>query len=370
MVAIPVLVVLPENSMLRKSADASAAMATGLRGSVGTPPDIADQLPKGVVLDTSFAAVPLGLGAPNAKSFQATAARKDSQFVVRGSVEAEEIPQFAVHAPDQPKVFVDAQIGSLPICPGDPARGSAADVRSLLNVSELTRRGLNGDGVAIAIVDSGINLDHLRKRGMPVRLDPHIFWTPTPNIKPGEYPVDHGTMCAYCALISAPHATLLDFPVLQSTRRGGSVMEGFLSDAITAFNVMLNIMLKPEDQRPYQSLVVNNSWGMFHESWDFPAGHPGRYGDNPNHPFNLVVSSLSQAGADILFAAGNCGSDCPDSRCQGVSTNVITGANSHPDVLSLAGVDIYKTRVGYSSQGPGNSNLDKLKPDIAAYYPL
>ena len=53
------------------------------------------------------------------------------------------------------------------------------------------------------------------------------------------------------------------------------------------------------------------------------------------------------------------------SRCQGVTKNVITGANSHPDVLSVAGVDVTGTRVGYSSQGPGQ--LAHEKPDIAAY---
>jgi hypothetical protein len=368
MVAIPVLVVLPQNSDLRESADAAAtAMATGQPTTTGTSPEAAGQLPDSIILDTSFAAVPMGLGAPTPESFQATAAHEDSEFLVRGVIDSEDLPRFAEYVKGQPKVFVDAQIGAMPICAGDPALGSAADVRSLLNVSELTRRGLTGDGVAIAIVDSGINLSHLQKRGVPARLDPHIFWTPTPNVPPGEYPVDHGTMCAYCALISAPNATLLDFPLLKSTRRGGSAMDGVLSDAITAFNVMLNMMLKPEDERPYQSLIVNNSWGMFHQSWDFPVGHPGRYADNPNHPFNLIVGSLAQAGADILFAAGNCGSDCPDGRCQDVSTDVITGANSHPDVLSLAGVDTSRTRVGYSSQGPGNANLHGLKPDVAAY---
>ncbi len=112
-------------------------------------------------------------------------------------------------------------------------------------------------------------------------------------------------------------------------------MDGLLSDAILAYSVLLQMMRTPEDQRPYHALVVNNSWGMFHPSWDFPPGHPGRYSDNVNHPFNVIIGSLAGAGADILFAAGNCGSDCPDGRCRGVTSGQITGA-SHIPTCSLS----------------------------------
>lgn len=368
MVAIPVLVIVDAEDRVRASAAASAeAAAAGRVVDMGVDPSVGDTLPAGVRIDISFGAVPMGLGQPTAESFEMMATSDDEQFLLRGIIDSDQIANLAKHSGEGPRVFVDPQIGGLPICPGDPASGNAADVRGLLNVGALSRQGLSGDGVAVAIVDSGINLQHLRKRGLSARLDPHVFWTPTPNVKPGEYPVDHGTMCAFCASIAAPECTLLDFPVLKSTASGGSVMDGFLSDAVQAFNVLLTMMRKPENERPYHSLVVNNSWGMFHESWDFPPGHPGRYGDNPNHPFNLIVGGLARAGADILFAAGNCGSDCPDRRCQGVTSNVITGANSHPDVLSVAGVDVTKVRVGYSSKGPGSPNLAMKKPDIAAY---
>jgi hypothetical protein len=114
-----------------------------------------------------------------------------------------------------------------------------------------------------------------------------------------------------------------------------------------------------------RSLVVNNSWGMFHPSWDYPPGHPGNYSDNPNHPFNRIVATLERAGADILFAAGNCGADCPDGRCQGVTSNAIYGANGHQAVTCVAGVDTTKRRVGYSTIGPGR--LTRRKPDICGY---
>jgi hypothetical protein len=220
--------------------------------------------------------------------------------------------------------------------------------------------------VAVAVMDTGINMAHLKARGVSASINPDVSWSPSGVAgKPGKHKVDHGTMCAYDALIAAPKATLLDFPILGSTTPGGSAMDGFLSDALQAYSYLLTRM-RASDWK-YQATVVSNSWGMYHESWDFPAGHPGRYADNPNHPFNIVVGTLARAGADILFAAGNCGAPCPDYRCDGVTKHTIMGANAHADVLTVAGATVKKQRVGYSSQGPSIPGMKHTKPDITAY---
>jgi hypothetical protein len=104
---------------------------------------------------------------------------------------------------------------------------------------------------------------------------------------------------------------------------------------------------------------------MFHPSWDYPVGHPGNFSSNPAHPFNRIVGTLAGLGADILFAAGNCGSECPDGRCQGVTNQGIYGANSHPMVTTVVGVATDLDRVGYSNRGPGK--LTTNKPDITGY---
>jgi hypothetical protein len=193
-------------------------------------------------------------------------------------------------------------------------------------------------------------------------------WKPSPPLhpslqlkdpQPGQFPVDHGTMCAFDACIAAPNCTLLDIALLTSTAAGLAGLTGFLSDAIRAYSHLLSIMLAES-----RSLVVNNSWAQYDLTSDLPPGNPGNYSDNPNHPFNRIVGDLDRAGADILFAAGNCGAPCPASRCQGIN-NTITGANGHPSVLTVAGVDTTKTRVGYSSTGSGR--LTVRKPDISGY---
>ena len=139
-------------------------------------------------------------------------------------------------------------------------------------------------------------------------------------------------------------------------------MDGLLSDALKSHSQLLEVMMQPREPRP---LVVNNSWAVFHPSWDWPVETSQNYSHNRNHPFNIIVGSLEEVGADILFAAGNCGPKCPDARCQGVTDAGILGANSHPSVLCVAGVTKDGRLLGYSSHGPGT--LEPKKPDIACY---
>lgn len=327
----------------------------------------------GLTLDTSFPPVELvgRLDTPTAdsildpRSFVLSDNSADSTYLVRGEIDADDYEK-VLKSPKVKAIYADPVIEPFAVCPTGPV-GTDADVERLLCTSRMRPVGMDGTGVLVAIVDTGINLDHLRSRGKTPVFDAASSWVPRAGLTPGSLAVGHGTMCAYDVLIAAPNCTLADIALLQSNAPGGTVMEGLLSDAVRAFNHLLTIMRNP--RRRFQSMVVNNSWGMFRPSWDFPVGHPGNYSDNPNHPFNLLVGNLERAGADILFAAGNCGSDCPDGRCRepggAVFTNRIYGANSHPAVLSVAGVTIDSVRIGYSTKGPGC--LTHNKPDLAGF---
>jgi subtilisin family serine protease len=291
-----------------------------------------------------------------------------STYLVRGSIpdgasQAATLQSAAAH-PDVVGVFSDPLIESCIVCPGDPPVGNASDVAKRLSVSKLVTKKMDGHNVFLAVVDTGVNVAYLKSKGRTPKLDIANSWVPSGvSTTPGAHPVDHGTMCAYDGGIAAPKATLLDYAVLLSKTPGSTVMAGLLSDAVLAYSKLRSILNgMPVAKR---AMVISNSWGMFSPTWDFPPGHPGNYSDNANHPFNLIVASLETAGADILFAAGNCGHDCPDSRCAFGAAPPICGANSHPAVLSVAGVDINKARVGYSSQGPGR--LTAKKPDISIY---
>lgn len=263
-------------------------------------------------------------------------------------------------------IFADASIHPQLVCPNSLPIGDHLKVEELLHTSKLREKGMDGSGVLVAIVDSGINIDYLNSRGKTPQTNLSLSWSPNPRFTPFDSEIGHGTMCAYDVCIAAPKCTLIDIPLLSSTRSGGSAMEGVLSDAIKAYShLIFDVMKRQTRPGENMSLIVNNSWGMFHQSWDYPVDHPGNYSSNHNHPFNRIVLALEKEGADILFAAGNCGPECPDRRCQGVTNMGIYGANSSPGVISVAGVATNLDRVGYSNKGPGR--LDRKKPDITGY---
>jgi len=360
---------------LRTTPQLRAAMATG-EAIPASATEAAALVPAGLVLDASFEPVELptpqledgdarllALSAP----LEFSTRPEDVTQLVRGTIpddEAQgEILSEAMSHPSVVGVFSDPVIENCLTCIGDPPVGTSVKVAQLLEVTKLTNAGMTGQGVHLAIVDTGMNVAYLRAKGQPAKLGAGKHWTPAGvPTRPGQHGVDHGTMCAFDAGIAAPKATFLDHAVLLSQRQGPTVMAGLLSDAVRSYAKLRRVLdAMPAARR---ALVVSNSWGMFDPRWDFPVGHPGNYSDNPRHPFNVIVASLEAAGADILFAAGNCGRECEDGRCN-FRRRPVCGANSHGRAISVAGIDTRRKRVGYSSQGPGR--LAAQKPDLAAY---
>lgn len=353
--------------LIEMTPDVGMAMAFAA-GNESAAAIAAPELP-GMQLDRAFKPVQVPAGADLGETETALtlhARERTVEFkrvVMRGEVDANRVDEFMAAATANrgiQGVFADVPVEPMPLCGNSPAKGNAGDVARLLGVPRLQRAGMTGEGVLVAIVDTGINTLHLQRQGVTARIDRVRSWGLRPEMLLGNMPVDHGTMCAFDACIAAPRCTLLDIALLQTS----SGFETLLSDAIRAFAHLRTVLQQMKASGSHRALVVNNSWGMFHPSWDFPPGHPMNFSDNPNHTFNKIVATLEREGADILFAAGNCGDVCPDIRCQGV-TNAIYGANSHPAVLTVAGVDTSREAVGYSTRGPGR--IERRKPDLVGY---
>jgi subtilisin family serine protease len=335
--------------------------------------------PKGFSFDANFAPVELKGGPsiiekkPEALGFNyrdQNNAEEERVYIVRADFENEESVRSLIqeNPTEVEGVYADCEI-FVPEPPieleeksmseksmaGAYCGGTAVDdfniVAEKLKVNQMN---LTGKNVRIAIVDTGIKSDsHIKvQRG----------WVPPGvNTNPGQFPRGHGTMCAFDALIAAPDAELLDYALLTSRAPNGWI--GFLSDAVAAYASLIR-----EFQNQPGPLVVNNSWGMFDLRQDAPIGDPANYSSNPKHPFTQIVHTLVDLGADVLFAAGNCGKNCPDRRCGPNNTGPgasIHGANGSPNVITVGAITTDNRRLGYSSQGP--AGLARLKPDILGY---
>ncbi len=307
-----------------------------------------------VVFDPGFA--PVRLPPP-----EVDLAPERATYLLRAELDDAQIEALRAHDAVA-GVFSDPVIEPCLTCIDSPPLGDDAEVEELLQTADLRDCAMTGEGVMLAIVDGGINVAYLAEHGKRPPFSREASWGFAIGVKPGSVAVGHGTMCAFDACIAAPACTLVDIAVLRPFSPIRTGLGALLSDAVRAYSHLQGLMTGRT--RP-NALVVSNSWGMFHPSWDEPPGDPGNYSDNPNHPFNRSVGALAALGADIVFSAGNCGPQCPDQRCQGVSSNSIYGANGHPQVLTVAGVDTANERVGYSSIGPGR--LTDRKPDISGY---
>jgi len=211
---IPVILVVPAHEHLRAIATEAVNNPAIRLNPAEVPPY------PGFQLDASFAPVPLGSAQLGGLE---TTPQQSQYFAVRGHIETGDDAAPPERAGDA-GVFSDPQIRPMLTCGGSPPVGNATTVASLLHVTQMQAKHLDGKQVAVAIVDTGINLQHLQQKiGHAPHFDGAASWMPpgSPPPAPGSWPVNHGTMCAFDVLIAAPHAILIDFPVLSAHYPGG-----------------------------------------------------------------------------------------------------------------------------------------------------
>lgn len=298
---------------LRPSPDLVAAVADP--SVVATTSDVTDGLP-GVVLDHSYTPVAVPRAMPSAPNgdplslnqpLHFSLSRDDASVVVRGEVADDEISTRVSLLPttrgDVVAVYADPVIETTLTCGGDAPLGDWHDVERLLHVAELIAEGLDGGGVALAVADTGINALHVTKAmGRDITIDKGRSWRPVGVIgEPGAFEVDHGTMCAFDALIAAPRASLIDIPVLLSRRPGGSALDGLLSDAVAAYAHLRTVLeAQPADTRS----LVEQQLGIVLTPMGLPARPPRQLLRQPGPPVQPDHRQPGAGGGGHLVRGG------------------------------------------------------------------
>lgn len=185
--------------------------------------------------------------------------------------------------------------------------------------------------------------------------------------RPGEPLTGHGAMVARNARAVARSSgvTLLDCPAIPDGIMNLPAFLGTIVGAIHSVKNTIAAMQGGGGQSP-AAWVICNAWGVFNPTRESPTVP---YSDNPDHPLAVAYRELEALGADIVFAAGNCGEFCPNHRCSPVhigSGRSIHGVNALAEVLTVGAVRSDGPWLGYSGQGPGITNMAHDKPDLCA----
>ena len=173
-----------------------------------------------------------------------------------GFVEAgDQIPEHFDEKGEKYPIYSNPLIGGLlspclPTCGSSKPVGTTQTVRTRLDVPTLQANGLDGTGVGLAIVDSGIYLGRIQRLlgevGAPTAVNvggPYSWRPPGLVTRPFNHRLGHGTMCAYDALIAAPNATLLDFPMLLARPVADHHSTSMVDAALLAYVTTRDIMV-------------------------------------------------------------------------------------------------------------------------------
>lgn len=224
--------------------------------------------------------------------------------------------------------------------------GSMDDVLGLINARKAWKHS-RGEGVTIAIVDTGINGTHpefptAKKAGswQPVGETPWTDWN------------GHGTMCATIAAASGPryHGVAPEAKLISCMTRFYDSELASIYDFLTA---------RAEDG---EKIIASNSFG-------YKTGTPPT--PDPHSDFIPALNDAIAAGVFIAFSAGN-----NHKRAGGTPNacdpNSVWLHKSRDDLLAVATCDLDKKMWYYSSRGPGQFYGDpdtSQKPDVTAPTP-
>ncbi|MFN3688403.1 S8 family serine peptidase [Salinarimonas sp.] len=247
-------------------------------------------------------------------------------------------------------------------CPGRDGRRFFGDRRAALQL--IGADGLSDlpsekpASVRVAVFDTGLVPSDARQNVWSAA-DGALDDEPKAASPPAEPDArSHGAATARQVASLAPGVAYWDYRILAGDRLRAPA--AFVSGAIAAYQHLAASMLVW--QGPW---VAVNAWSLFDRALD-----PGREAAAGPVALYDAIAAVEEAGADVVFAAGNCGEFCTDPRCaRGTrGPGSILGVASLPSVLSVAAVRCDGIWIGSSSEGLDGADAvpGVAKPDLSA----
>ncbi|MBI4043233.1 MAG: S8 family serine peptidase [Candidatus Diapherotrites archaeon] len=252
-----------------------------------------------------------------------------------GSIVSAEVPGSSLNA-------LAGDLSVLSVWPEREFHASLDSSVGAMNVPALWTSGFTGNGVRVAVIDSGVDGTHSMLQGKVISA---ASFTGEPV---GDV-LGHGTHVA--GIIAgkknapsdfngvAPEALLLDVKVLNSQGIG------LESNIVAGINYAVDPDGNPST--PDGAQVINLSLG-------------GPY-TSPNSPLVQAVEAAIAQGIVVVAAAGNCGPDCPSVSCNGFVG--VEDPGTAPNAITVGTVNDFSEYACFSSGGLVNG---VMKPDVVA----
>ncbi len=196
-------------------------------------------------------------------------------------------------------------------------------------------RNLKGDGINIAIVDTGVDYNH------PVIKDNYVDGYDF--INNDNDPMDdngHGTLCAGIAVGVAPNANLYSFKILDEKGEGNE-------DGLYA---VIDYVLDPNNDGDYSDRIID----ILSMSFGDPSTNENY---TPDDAICKLIDFATDNGLIIVIAAGNSGPENKTINWPGIARkSICVGASDNNNYVA-----------SFSSRGPveWNENI-MMKPDVVA----
>ncbi|HVL49443.1 MAG TPA: S8 family serine peptidase [Candidatus Thermoplasmatota archaeon] len=236
--------------------------------------------------------------------------------------------------------------GVLGVYPVEPIAMNLVEARRVAAADVAPPAGLDGAGVTVAIVDSGLDLDH---PGFKDRVEAALRFRPNGAIESTRMDDDgHGT---HIAGVIAGSGAGSSGERLRGFAPGARLVALDISDEFTTANAVRAFEWLAENHERHNIRVVSNSWGR--EKAD---AHYDR-----NDPVIRASDELVRRGIVVVFSAGNKGAD---------GSSTLTTEASNPNVITVGAVSKEGRIERYSSRGPAvdadRRPLEWTKPDVVA----